>query len=198
MPDISVQFDTVPFQKAIKAAYSNQFPYAVSQALNEVAFAARNDLQAHQRREFIIRRPWVLKGTVVEKASKQNLRAEVGSIRPFMALQATGGIKRPGSGRSSLSIPTSNLVSKNRVPSRRTQWPKPLLGRSTRGTRHFIKGGALLQVRRGGPPRRLWIFRKSVRVEKRFNVGETVEATMFVRWDSTLLKWIDKALASRK
>ena len=40
MPDISVQFDTVPFQKAIKAAYSNQFPYAVSQALNEVAFAA--------------------------------------------------------------------------------------------------------------------------------------------------------------
>ena len=201
MPDISVRLDTVPFQKAIKAAYSNQLPYAVSRALNEVAFASLRELKAHQRREFIIRRPWVVKGTVVEESSKQNLRAEVGSIRPFMALQATGGIKRPGPGKSSLSIPTTNLVSKNRVPSKDTQWPKHLLGKSNKRFRYFIRGSSLIRVGRkdeASSNRRLWLFRKSARIQKRFNLAETVEGVMFTRWDPTVLKWIEKALATKK
>lgn len=128
MHEIHILIDTVSFKQAMEAAYSNQFPFAIKEALNGVGFSAPTDVQNQRRRALINRGPWTIWETIVEKARKDSLVVEVGSIRPYMKVQALGGIKPPGTRRTSLSNPTDNLISRTKVPSRKTKWARPLPG----------------------------------------------------------------------
>lgn len=96
-----------------------QFPFAVANSLNRVAFHFRDVQRDAMRSRFIIRRPWVLQGVQVPtgaKATKDKARVtiEVEQQREFLAKFERGGIKRPRDGRS-LAVPEDDTFSRTRV-----------------------------------------------------------------------------------
>ncbi len=70
-----------------------QIPFAISYALNRLAFLARDDIRVNMEEDGInLRREWVRRGIrVLHKATKRDLQSDVGSIDPIMAAAAYGG-----------------------------------------------------------------------------------------------------------
>jgi len=103
---VSVQTD---IEKAIRQLQSitekQQMAFAVAKALTKTAVDVQREVQNNMPSRFIIRRPWVLKGIQVERATKQSLTATVYSRDKFMQLQEFGGTKNPL--RNYIAIPTS-------------------------------------------------------------------------------------------
>jgi hypothetical protein len=86
-----------------------QINFAAANALNDVAFEARNTERTHVQEAFIIRRPFVTQGIQVPsggKATRDHLEAELvlDPSRDFLAKFEQGGEKTPRGGHS-LAIP---------------------------------------------------------------------------------------------
>ena len=75
--DIKVDFNFLPFTKALKAAYKDQIPFAMSKAINKTAFQVRKATVDHLRTDFTIRRPYVLFGA----AGRGGIRVNTPSLR---------------------------------------------------------------------------------------------------------------------
>lgn len=87
-----------------------QVPYAVSLAMNRTAEEAQEAQRVAMRREYTIRRPWVLQGIKIPRggfASKQNLSVTIGvdPARDFLTKFERGGKKRPRRGGRSIAVP---------------------------------------------------------------------------------------------
>jgi len=110
----------------------DQYPFAAAVALTRTAQDAQAEVRAGLPRRFTIRNRWVSQGIRIVPATKRRLESWVGSRDDFMALQETGGIKRPRG--EHLAVPTEKvrrrkrgLISKAQRPRRVLQKPKVFL-----------------------------------------------------------------------
>ena len=86
---------------------AKQLRYSTSQALTRTAYAVQAEVRANMPSRFTIRRPWVLQGIKVNKATPSALTARIYSRDKFMALQETGGIKEAL--RNHIAVPLQSV-----------------------------------------------------------------------------------------
>lgn len=96
-----------------------QFPFAVANTLNRIAFDFRDAERRDIEGRFIIRRPWVVQGVQVpagQLARKDRLqvRVEVERKRDFLAKFEPGGVKRARGG-GSIAIPDDQTFRRSQV-----------------------------------------------------------------------------------
>lgn len=190
--------------RKLDEAGRKQIPYAIKLALDMTAFNAREELIADLPNVFTIRRPWTEKGMRVEKATKANLEAAVGSTRPYMKTQATGGLKF---GRSkSLSIPMGTRPQKT-VDVKRSAWPAAMMKKK----RFFIgptEGGAMAvwqrpkgMGRRLGPmqpPKLMWLFKRRIALRHVWPLVDTVRKVAMKKWRENATSALKRALETAR
>ena len=107
---ISVASDVKQLNKKLSAIQRKQIPFTVSQALNTLAFDIRNTVQLALPKYLEASTPYMARGVQVEKFTKQNLVARVGSRSKtygrgqgtvtqasIMEKQIKGGVRLPKS-----------------------------------------------------------------------------------------------------
>jgi len=198
---ISVEWNEGAFRRFYSDLTERQIPFAMALALTRTARDARERLVAELDSTFTIRSKWVPKGMRFEKATKTNLRAEVGSTRAFMALQARGGTKSSGSRR--VPVPMRALRKSPKTKITRGKWPEKLLAKP----KHFVKplsaGGAygLFRVRGGKRNPRLellHVLAKSAKIPARWPFEKTVEEAVGERWQPNARAALRKAMESAR
>ena len=135
---IQVKFDTKSFRRGLDAARRKQIPFAMSRALKNTALKAQHRIQRNLPDEFILRRQHIRKGIRVTYPTKQTLRAVVGSIDQFMALQAEGGTKK-GQGKGLYAFYPTKIIQpslRSLVP--RRKFPQKLTAKKTLKRAPFI------------------------------------------------------------
>ena len=128
---------------------AKQIPFAVAGALNDTAFDARREIQTDiLPTNLTLRNKFTQRSIAVNKASKTNLVAEVGSLSWYVGRLVTGGNTRARRG----------IMHKGKrylfIPVRRTKGGK--VPRSRGGGEPFVieaGGGTLLLVKRTSPKR---------------------------------------------
>lgn len=168
-----------------------QIKFAMSQALNDSAFAILKAINSSLPRHFTLRRTHTAKGTRVTKANKRTLIAQVGTTRDYLEDHVTGGTRtRP-------AIPTRNLRRNPRRVIGRSRWPGALRGgqfflidsRKARGRLGRRSRGAVKLLYRRGKgrrrtPRLLWTVPKVQPVKPRWpflNIVAPVHQREFTR-----------------
>lgn len=102
---LTMQSDIEKALRQLKALTDpKQMNFAIAKALTQTAFEVQKELRSNMPGRFTIRRPWVVQGIRVERATKTNLAAVVYSRDSFMGLQEVGGTKDPRS--RYIAIPT--------------------------------------------------------------------------------------------
>lgn len=117
-----------------------QLPFATALTLTRLAQGYREEAKKNLPGKFTIRTGWIAKGFRVKTATKRDLSSAVSQLDPFMALQETGGEKRP-TARSTVAVPVQ--MDRQGHPGARpdpedvtrpSKWPGALL----QGKRGFI------------------------------------------------------------
>ena len=163
-------------------------PFATARALTAVAYDARDEVREQLPKRFIIRRPWVAKGIGVERATKTDLEANVFSRDRFMALQEEGGVKTE---KQVIPIGRMGQKAKSQVIPR-SQRPGSLIARKAA----FYIAGTLFE-RRGGGIQPLYLLGRSVRVQPRFGMEQTVRMVVLREFRRRLEEKLDIAMSSR-
>lgn len=128
---VQVTTNAPALARALRGLALEQLPFATAVALTRVAQDSREEVVANMPQHFQIRSQRVIRGVVIERARKSdwpNPQAKVGTRDEFMALQVTGGVKKPISGRS-VAVPTRLIrrTSSGAVPA--ALKPRPLRSR---------------------------------------------------------------------
>ena len=111
-------------------AWSDQFPFAISHALNKTAqlaavalrvtlkdyFADRGKASAYVKRRL----------TITKTSTKRDLTVQVSSADDFMRAHAVGD-QRPNSGSDISALPLAMRQPKTRALNRRSEWPMALI-----------------------------------------------------------------------
>ena len=105
-------------------ADQKQFRFSVAKALTQTAADIQQEVRKNMPGRFIIRRPWVINGIRIERATPANLSATIYSRDKFMGLQELGGEKNPL--RQYLAIPTSLVRRTKTDVIRKADRPKEL------------------------------------------------------------------------
>ena len=200
---IQVHFDTKSFRRGLDAARRQQIPFAMSRALKNTALKAQHRIQRNLPDEFILRRQHIRKGIRVTYPTKQTLRAVVGSIDQFMALQAEGGTKK-GQAKGLYSFYPTKIIQpsiRSLVP--RRKFPQKLTAKKTLKRAPFItrfpKSGNLeFVVKRRGrkayPLDVLWVLPRKREVKEKWDFEEQVNQVVKAWWDDELKRALDYAL----
>lgn len=129
---------TLPISEASRTivGWQRQVPYALAQALNATAKAARERVAGSLGKTFTIRSNWVSKGLRARFATKRDLTAVVGQMDPFMALQELGGTKESKDHAQAVPIGPGGPSPAFRGPggrgkTLRGRWPSALPGTFT-------------------------------------------------------------------
>lgn len=102
---ITIESDIDQAMAKLEAAIGEkQLKFSASKALNQTAYQIQGELRKNMPQRFTVRRPWVISGIQVERATKENLVATIYSRDKFMELQETGGDKDPL--KKYLAVPT--------------------------------------------------------------------------------------------
>lgn len=105
MLTLNVQSDLLRAMTQLRSiTEAEQFRFAAARALTKTAVEVQAEVRRNMPSRFTLRRQWVVKGIVVDKATKQDLTATVRSRDKFMGLQEVGGPKSPL--RQYLAVPT--------------------------------------------------------------------------------------------
>lgn len=89
----------------LRRLYEHAVPHAERQARNNLAFDMRASWQARMSNAFTLRNTFTKRSVLVEKATRHDPVAFVGSIAEFMPRQEFGAVDRK-TGRHGLAIPT--------------------------------------------------------------------------------------------
>ncbi len=213
---LKVDFDLAPFKREVSKFVKKQIPFAASLAVNRVAEIAKQDLRKSLRKDFVIRTKWVEKGIQRTRATKRKPESTVGSRDEFMALHVTGGTKRkgavdggrsrkegPGPGRS-MGVPASPGPARKSKTGRTlpSKWPDKFGQRGKR--KPFIikiRGKVALARRKGKkrfPLQMIYFFKKSVKIDKRWDFLKIVELSLTRNWASEAVRALEDALKSAK
>lgn len=171
---IAVKVDMRRIDKVLGTVKS-QAPFVVALLATYSVQDAAPVVQRKLPEQFTIRRPWTQKGIRWQKATKRNPTAIVGSRDYYMALQETGGLRKPrDSKRLAVPVAIRKDPSKNITKARR---PKALLsGGRVRGKKPYIaktrKGeeGIFISTgsrQRGGVSMLYHLRRKPISVKRR-------------------------------
>lgn len=196
MGQFAVDLDFLPFRKALMGAAKNQFPFAISKALNATAKGAQGVIQRELPHIFTLRRNWVVKGIQIRAATKRDLTARVGSVDAFMAIHATGGTKH---GKSA-SVPGPGVRPTFPTLVRRSKFPSRLAAKGGRRRPFFttLKSGRKVLARRKGkrglPIEVLWSFPSKVQVNATFAFDDLVEGHVRTNWPKNMTRALDEAL----
>lgn len=133
--------------------FRDQIPFAAVGAINDTAFAARDEIRTGIRERFTIRRQWVVQGIQVPRGGKATKRRPVAIVevehrRRFLVKFEEGGVKT-GTQLEPIAIPTEHIrPTQQAIPPRRL-YPKNL----GLAPRRDISGGTInprIRVTRGG------------------------------------------------
>lgn len=100
---------SIPKPLDLTGKVAKQIPFAVSKALNAVAFKGRTASVAKLRDVFTVRNKFVEGGINVERATKTALTAVVGveERRAFMADHIDGGPRHPSADKAGSAVPVA-------------------------------------------------------------------------------------------
>lgn len=107
---IQIRCDIEAFKKVFTDAEKEQIPFAVSQAVNDVALAGQDMLRQKESANFVIRRPWVLQESVkishfsTKREDPIHARIQVGDKADFMNKFEPGGVKTSRTGHN-IAVP---------------------------------------------------------------------------------------------
>jgi hypothetical protein len=118
---VSVVSDLAKLKKGMSRQQREQLPFALSLALNSIAFEGRKQVQAQLKAKLDRPTPYTLRGVQVEKSHKKKalvaklgfvgkgFRQMKGEIMPaeYMAFQIAGGIRHPR--KRTIMVPTKHL-----------------------------------------------------------------------------------------
>lgn len=181
--NINVETNISSLSKALDAFGKDQIPFATANALTSTAFVVREHIVERTYPQAFTERNKRFAGTAfrVEKANKRKLEARVFDRfgKDFLALQATGGVKRPRG--STISIPTDEINRTGRGVAKARR-PRALLAGGKRAFRQKTKSGQDVIMQRRGkaryPLKVLYIQEPSANIDKRFNFYEDAGRTV--------------------
>ena len=174
-----------------------QLPFAMSKAVNDAAFRAREQVQAENRLSFTIRRPWVLQGWKVKTSTKRDhpIRSllYLDPTRDFLAKFEEGGVKAGRSGKAltvhiearqgKLGIVPKLLSVRNlNLRAHRTAGGKIQL-KGNRGT--FVvrtAANTLILQRKHGETKTLYVFKRTVPIPASLHFYQTARQWVEANW----------------
>lgn len=171
---LRIDFDSHRFKTWLSDLEKKQIPYAISGALNGVAFRAQRAIRANLKKKYTLRNKYTEKSIRVEKAKKNNLQSIVGTEADYLLEHETGGIFKNKKSRN-YSVPQQvrrtkrGIVSKSKYPSRLKSKNIRLTNAKNR------KGKILLQFQKGKKPIVLWAFEPQKKIKKTLFFQETAE-----------------------
>lgn len=105
---VSLKFEILkPLDLNEKVA--KQIPYAISKALNQLAYDGREDAVDRLHKVFTVRNEFVERGVQVTRSTKKNLTAIIGieDRRGFMEDQIDGGPRHPSADKAGSAVPVA-------------------------------------------------------------------------------------------
>lgn len=218
-----VKIDDSELRKLLRDA-PRQIPFAMSKALNNLALATRAELKWHMKQDGItLRTGWPISGIrVLNRATRTNLRVDVGSVDPMMQALAEGGdrpfrglvpVIGPGGGRETFQGVMRSDLRKNQalgVEALLTQ--KTTIG--TRTKMRFVRrantiydlqaGGFKIHKREKGklivlPGTPVLRIPKAsaVNIPRRWKYQERVAFSTAKNWERSVLEAVNYALSTR-
>lgn len=199
---ISLSFDFSQFEKRAReiGGAIDQVPYALSNALNDAAFKARQSIitETWPQHVQVRDRNFLRNALRVEKATKRGLRVAVttegseAGQRAHLPLHESGGAKPA---RKNLAIPDS----KNVQP-RRTGRGVPKNLRPAALANSFRKGDVIFQRvgRKGKQLKQMYVLRPSARIKPAVPFHRDFNRVMTAEVARAFPKAMAKAMASRR
>lgn len=195
MLTIDIEPGIKDIERALGPKMQKQTRYAMKGALDNVAYGVQKLLREGLPGHFIVRSTWVERGIQVDRASKSNLVATVGSVSHFMEWQAYGGDKE-GQGGGDVAVP----VGARKTPQHRTtraQWPARILARK----RAFIvqtKRGDTIIARRTMKARYpiivMYRLRPEVKIKPRWPFESDVTREVASAWPDAARRAVEHAI----
>ena len=120
----------------VRALATRELPFATAAALSDTARAATERLQDSLAETFTLRNRGLRRGIRWKRAEKRDWPRPYALVyvtpwAGFLALQATGGVKRPGRGAKTVAVPTSRVQRTSSGRVRKSDRPRQLLRRPT-------------------------------------------------------------------
>lgn len=172
---LSMQSDIEKAMRQLRALTDpKQLNFAIAKALTQTAVEIQKELRSNMPGRFTIRRPWVVQGIRIERATKTNLEAVVYSRDSFMGLQEVGGTKDPR-GRY-IAIPTKAVRRTKTQIIARSDRPGALGDRAEVIEYNGNKWIALKKARRGankgGQLRLLYLLVPKAQIKERLGLED--------------------------
>ena len=205
---IKVHFKTESFRKGLHATQKRQIPFALVRALKNTVVGAQGRLRRRLANDLILRKgSFIRRGIRVTFPSKQHLKAVVGSVDEFMAMQAEGGIKK-GQGSSLYAFyPTKAIQPSKYTVVPRRKFPKKLRSAKRkklpfitqfRNSPSDVKYLVRRRTKRSLPLDVLWVLPHDRKVKKKWKFNEEVQDYVRLHWDNEIVRSLDYALATAR
>lgn len=192
----------------------SQLPIATAQALTAVAQKARDEQRSEMPRRFKIRNRRVIQGITIQRAEKADWPktfALIGTRDAFIARFEQGGVQRPIAGRARGAGPARFAIPTRVVAARRTAGgripaslkPRRIIARGGRISTSTGSSGEGIWIKRKrrktlGGLTRAFVLRRSIKLKKRLELADTVEAVARRTYARVFEEKIRKAIASRR
>ncbi len=173
---IKLTFDSHKLKTWLNDLELRQIPFAEASALNGIAFRVQSAVRANLPKKFTIRNSWTAKGIQVERATKSNRVAIIGTIDKFLARHEDGGTFKP-MGSKSFSIPLEDIRRNKKGIVTRSKWPGRLKGKNIRiAESKRGNGKIMLKYQRNAKPKLLWAFEKQIKIKPKLDFEKTANA----------------------
>lgn len=178
---IELHVDIKPVTSRLKGM-TKDAKWAISDALNDMAKEVQDyQVKRNFPRAFTLRSKWYVPsnkyGVKVRRSGTNTLESMVYSRAPWLAIQETGGIKRPNPGNKSIPI----AVKARSNQARRIARPKYVQALVQSG-QAFFRGKQLLTTTKTGRLRYEYAMVKQARIAPRLRFYQTSQALTKRRW----------------
>lgn len=178
---------------------SGEARFAAARALTSTAQDAQGAVRDSLSDNFTLRNNYVSRGIRIEKATKRNLEAKVGSVDDFMALHETGGVKRARDG-GSLAIPTKKVRRTKRGKISKANRPRRLLDKPNVFRFEGDGDSEWIARRRGksskAPLTFLYVLARKAEIDPKLGLRETTEDVVGRRFpghfESFMRQYVDR------
>jgi len=225
---IDIKTNAMDAKHFFNRLHRSQLPYAMSRAVNKLAYDVRDDEQADLDKYFNIRTPWLTKRGAMpvirsNKRQAPDIHAILG-VKDAVAAQAAIGGKRPNAGGGDMAIPLSNagqgqsarsILNPRNQTLPRSKWPTNIVkerkATTTRRRGRALKPKPFYMESRSGrkfvalrsstsrlPLQFLYEFKKDADMPKSWPLVDNVRRYVASNYDSVLSSEIAKAIRSSK
>lgn len=205
---ISIKSDLKRIERQLTDMAKKQVPFALANALNEVAFSARESSQQQMKDELDNPTPFTVSGVRVKKASKRKPQAEVyitQQVWDYLKWQVKGG--RKGS-NNRVPLPSVRLNKYGNIPGKRKGLIKnrhqfiakrgDVVGLWERGTLSSKGKFSRSSKKKSSSVRLLVYFADSASYQKRFKFREGVMKVVRREFSGAFRRQLDKAMKSAR